>query len=118
MDQSAQAPQFSHFDLAHWARVRAARKERGLPHRGADEGPIPHHPLVGRRLTDINGVEHEVQSVVREWCQAYGMSLLLKTDSGSHSRVYVRGTSHWQSDQIAQFVARFPSVAPEVIAQT
>lgn len=107
--------QFSHFNQAHWIRVRAARKSQGLPHCGQDEGRLHGHQLVGRQLVDIDGVTHTVTAVDREWCQAYAISLLLESAEGSHSRVYVRGTAAWHSKQIDNFIARFPSAA-DIIA--
>ena len=106
---------FSFFDSVHWARVRAARRELGLPHRGKKEGPIEGHYLTGRRLKDVHGVEHVVQSVDREWFQGYCVSLALKTDQGYLSRVYVNGTSKSLSAAILSFADLFPDHAAEVM---
>lgn len=108
--------QYSHFDQQHWLRVRQARKDLGLPHKGADEGVIEGHPLVGRKLVDKDGVERTILAVERDWYQGYGVSIYLESSTGSHGRFYVRGNAEWQVRQIESFVDFFPACAAEIIA--
>ncbi|MFY2597487.1 hypothetical protein ACOTHJ_15015 [Achromobacter xylosoxidans] len=108
--------QYSHFNQQHWLRVRQARKDLGLPHKGPDEGVIEGHPLVGRKLVDKNGVERTILAVERDWYLGYGVSIYLESSSGSHGRFYVRGNAEWQVREIESFIEFFPACAAEIIA--
>lgn len=73
--------QFSHFDTAHWAKVKAARASQGLD-RNTEVGKVLEgHPLAGRTLTDPEtGRNYFVKLVKKDWQQGWFVRAKLVRD--------------------------------------
>jgi hypothetical protein len=92
--------QFSQFDMSHWLRVKAERSRLGIVRNTESGKQLPHHPLVGRTLTDPEtGNQYYVESVKKDWLQ--GWFLLAKLNrNGSHLQCVVENHSSVSPDAI------------------
>ena len=93
---------YSHFDAAHWFRVKRARAELGLNRISDAEKLRPNHHLANATLEHIPTGEYWKVVFVREdWWMGRYLTAMLEKD-GSHRTVVVANYTCEQPDVLNQ----------------
>ncbi|VTU42379.1 MULTISPECIES: hypothetical protein [unclassified Variovorax] len=79
---SVPAVEYSHFDLVHWLKVKAARAQRNAFY--PSHHYVPGHPLVGKQVIDkTTGRKYVVENVRKDWLRGWFLRAQLVVN-GSH----------------------------------